>query len=82
MSYKSNRRKALDPELPLSIRASHARSCAVEVCEKYQIPRSTVIEIVLARCGVDLNGPSDASQLERAVTILDTLRVDGILRLL
>jgi hypothetical protein len=78
ISYSSNRRDALDASLPIGHRASHARSCAVLVAEKYRVKRSAVIDLVKERCGVDLTAVVSDEEIAHAVEILDDLKARGI----
>jgi hypothetical protein len=78
MSYHSSRRKALDATEALSTRASAARSCALLVAQKYRERRSTVLAIVLRRCGVDLESVSNEDEITKALGLLDQLRCDGL----
>src|SRR5262249_25641876 len=57
MSYSTHRRDSLDPALPLPHRASHARSLAMLMGEKYRVPRATILELVQKACGIDLTAP-------------------------
>jgi hypothetical protein len=54
VSFSSNRRDALDEQLPLLNRASHARSCAMLVAHKLQVHRDIVIERVRELTNVDM----------------------------
>ena len=78
MSFSSHRRLTLDSTLPLSHRASHARSCAVVVCEKWRVERSVVIEAVRQRCGVDLMAVKNGEELILAMQVLEDLRFNGL----
>lgn len=74
MSFASDRRKLLDEALPLHIRASHARSCALHIAEGLGLNREKVIETVNLRTGVDLNNPAHADDLLAAFKCLEELR--------
>ena len=74
MSFSSNRRDALDDEMPLAHRASHARSCALHVAQKFGVAREDVISRVTQIAGVSLHQPTSAEELERAMSALDGLR--------
>ena len=78
MSFSSNRRDALDSALPMSYRASHARSCAMLVAEKWRINRSLVIETVHQRCGVNLEAVGNENEIVTALNILEDLRLHGV----
>ena len=78
MSYSSNRRVALDSSLPVTHRASHARSCAVCVAEKYGLRRSNVVDSVRQACGVDLMSVKSGDDIFRAVEVLDRIRHEGL----
>lgn len=78
MSFSSNRRDALDSTLPLKHRASHARSCAVRVSEKYGVKRDVVIDLVRQACGVDLNSVGSESEIVAAIEVLNALRLRGL----
>jgi hypothetical protein len=52
MSFASDRRKLHDESLPLHIRASHARSCALHVAQKLGLNREEVIKTVYLETGV------------------------------
>jgi hypothetical protein len=74
MSFTSDKRKLLDEALPLQIRASHARSCALRIAEKLGINREKVIEAINLRTGVDLNNPARADDLLVAIKFMEELR--------
>ncbi|RIK77527.1 MAG: hypothetical protein DCC68_17115 [Planctomycetota bacterium] len=78
MSFSSSRRNALDDSKPLVHRASHARSCAMLVAEKWGVPRATIIDLVRSRCGVDLNAVSQGAEISTAVAELETIRSQGM----
>ena len=78
MSFSTNRRDALDPALPLDHRASHARSCAMLVAQKWGITRNVVIETIFERCGVDLSALETDNQIVTAIAALEDIRVNGI----
>ena len=78
MSFSAHRRDALDKTLPLNYRASHARSCAVHVAEKYKVNRSVVIDLVKERCGVDLMSVNTDEEIALAVEMLSYLKVHGL----
>lgn len=78
MSFSSHRIRALDASLPIAHRASHARSCAVCVCEKLRVPRSKVIEEIQKMCGVNLNDVTSGSELIDAIEALESIRFGGI----
>src|SRR5262245_29282922 len=80
MSFSAHRRDALDRDLPLSNRASHARSCAVHVAEKWRIKRSVVLIAVHQRCGVDLTAVGADVEIETAIRVLEDLKVHGLPR--
>jgi hypothetical protein len=78
MSYSSSRARAMDATRPLAERASHARSCAVVVAEKFRVHRSEVVRKVKDATGVDLTSPSTATEIEAAIVCLDALRLSGL----
>jgi hypothetical protein len=78
MSFSANRRDALDRGLPLSYRASHARSCAVLVAEKWRVKRSVVLKAVHQKCGVDLTVIGTDNGIETAIRVLEDLKLHGI----
>lgn len=78
MSYSSSRRHAPDGTEPLLNRASHARSCAARVSEKFAIHRDIVIERVRELTGVDLRAPATVDEVTAAVAALDRLRTCGL----
>jgi hypothetical protein len=78
MSYSAHRRDALDPGLPLAHRASHARSCAVHVAQKYKVHRSAIIGLILRACGVNLMAVRSEQEIVDAIGALDSLRIHGL----
>lgn len=78
MSFSSHRQKALDPDLPISHRMSHLRSCAMLIGQKYGVPRSQIINRVQQVCGVDLNASLSETNIVQAIEILETLKRDGL----
>jgi len=78
MSFNSSRRKSLDETLPLQIRASHARSCALHVAEKLKLTRETVIAEVVERIGIDLRNLESSESILTAIECLDKLRKGGV----
>lgn len=74
MSYSSSRRNALDQSKPLMHRASHARSCAMLVAQKWKIHRDTVFQRLQELCGVDLTDAPSSDDLETAIAHLEQLR--------
>lgn len=78
MSFSSHRRKALDPELLLTQRMSHLRSCAMLIGQKYKIPRSEIIKLVQQLCGANLNMPASSTSITEAIRILDLLKTQGL----
>jgi hypothetical protein len=78
MSYQTHRRIALDPEQPLVIRMSHARSCALRVGRKWGVRRSVVLDAVRDRCGVNLKIPGTDEDLTKALAVLTELRENGL----
>jgi prolyl-tRNA editing enzyme YbaK/EbsC (Cys-tRNA(Pro) deacylase) len=74
MSFASDKRKLHDESLPLNIRASHARSCALHVAQKLGFNREKVIKTVYLETGVDLINPAKAGDLLVAFKCLETLR--------
>jgi hypothetical protein len=80
MSFSAHRRDALDRDLPLSKRASHARSCAVHVAEKWRVKRSVVLKAVHQKCGVDLTVVATDVEIETAIRVLEDLKLHGLPR--
>ena len=78
MSFSSNRRDTLDPTLPLNHRASHARSCAMLIGQKWRVHRNAVIAQVLRQTGVDLNRVTEERELVSAMMVLEELRTHGL----
>lgn len=78
MSYSAHRRDALDPDLPLAHRASHARSCTLHVSWKFHVHRDVVLDRVLNECGVDLRSVENAEELMKALETLERIRWKGI----
>ena len=78
MSFSANRRDALDPNLPLKYRASHARSCALLVAEKWRIHRSLVIDVIRQRCGVNLEAVENEDEISTAIKVLEDLKIHGV----
>jgi hypothetical protein len=78
MSYSAHRRDALDPGQPVAHRASHARSCAVHVSQKFQVHRDVVLDRILQLCGVDLRLVPAGEDLVRAMETLEWIRWNGI----
>ena len=78
MSYSSSRRLALDEAQPLPHRASHARSCAARISEKYRVHRDAVIGRVRELTGVDLRAPKSGAEVAAAVAAMETLRASGL----
>lgn len=74
MSWSTNRRDALDQSKPVPHRASHARSCAMLVAQKWRVDRDAVFSRVQYLCCVDLTDGPISTEIERAVEILDELR--------
>ena len=77
MSFNSSRRKSLDEALPLQMRASHVRSCALLVAEKFGLNRDAVIKDVAARTGIDLHDLEDGESILVAIECLEQLRQGG-----
>lgn len=78
MSFSSHRKKALDENQPIAHRASHARSCAVCVCEKYRVPRSKVLEEIQKITGVNLNDVTSHNEIVNAMEAMEGLKLNGI----
>ncbi len=78
MSFSSHRRDALDPNLPLPHRQSHARSCAMLMGQKYRVPRSVILDFVRQACGADLMCPVSEADLIVAVGVLDRIKAIGL----
>ncbi|MGG4607998.1 hypothetical protein [Providencia sp. Me31A] len=73
MSHNSSRSKALNSELPLNQRASHARSCANHVSARLGITREELIKVTMEATGVDLNKPKNESELMEAFNYFEQL---------
>lgn len=80
MSFSTNRRDALDATMPLNHRASHLRSCALLIGEKWQVPRDAVIEAVKRKSNVNLLEITDEKQIQIVMPILEELRKYGLFR--
>jgi hypothetical protein len=78
MSFSAHRRNALDMERLLDHRASHARSCALCVAQKYRVRRSVVIELVRQACGVELMVVGTEHEIAAAVAVLTDLKLRGL----
>ncbi|MDB5345796.1 MAG: hypothetical protein JWP89_4173 [Schlesneria sp.] len=78
MSFSSNRRDAFDPTLPLDRRASHVRSCAMLVGQKWHVARSIVIEHVLSICDIDLATAITEQEIVKAMAVIENLRQNGL----
>jgi len=64
--------------MPINHRASHARSCAVHVAQKYKVKRSEIIVMVKKKCSVDLMTANTDEQITSAVEVLNYLRIHGL----
>ncbi|MGO2335793.1 hypothetical protein [Providencia sp.] len=73
MSHNSSRSKALNSELPLNQRASHARSCANHVSARLGITREELFKITMEATGIDLNEPKNESELMEAFSYFEQL---------
>lgn len=78
MSFSSNRRDALDGTMPLNHRASHARSCAMLIAQKWRVPRDLVLDEVHRQSGVDLTKGVNDDELVNAMKVLEELRFNGL----
>jgi hypothetical protein len=78
MSFSAHRRDALNSDLPLHNRASHARSCAVHVAQKWRVKRSVVLYAVYQKCGVDLSVVGADIEIEKAIRALEDLKLQGL----
>lgn len=74
MSFSSNRKAALDAALPIAQRASHARSCALHVAQKFRVSREDVITRVTQMSGISLHHLAGGEELAIAVDALERLR--------
>lgn len=63
---------------PFPQRASHARSCALLVAEKYRVTRESIIDRVREEAGVNLNEPKSARELIEALPVIETLKKHGL----
>jgi len=79
MSFNSSRRKSLDETLPLQIRASHVRSCALLVAEKFKLTREAVIADVASHTGIDLHNLGDGENILTAIECLEHMRQGEVL---
>jgi hypothetical protein len=46
--------------------------------QKYRVHRDVVLAHVFNECGVDLNAPASAADLEKAVVVLDAVKASGL----
>jgi hypothetical protein len=77
VSFSAHRRDALNPNLPIAHRLSHARSCAMLMGQKYKMHRSVIINLVRRSCGVDLMGLANEAEIVEAVRVLDKIKAYG-----
>lgn len=75
MSFNSHRRKLLDENQPFSHRASHARSCALLVAQKFDMKRDDLIQQLERETGIDLHKPQSSVELRAALEALEKLRL-------
>ena len=74
MSFSQHRRMSLEAALPLRHRASHVRSCAVLVAQKWRVRRSVILSLIGFRDHYeDWELPSPAD-IERAIERLEEIR--------
>lgn len=64
--------------MPLNHRASHARSCAMLVGQKWRVARSAVIDEIERQSGVNLLEITNDDQIQIAMKILEKLRENGL----
>ena len=46
--------------------------------QKYRVPRSTIMERVVALCGVDITGLASETDIQRAVQVLVRIKESGL----
>ncbi|NIH21870.1 hypothetical protein HBM99_05800 [Providencia heimbachae] len=73
MSHNSSRAKVLNSELPLSQRASNARSCANHVASRLGITRIELLVLIQNSTNVDLDNPKDEAELMRVFHYFEQL---------
>ena len=78
MSYSSNRRDALDATMPFAHRASHARSCAMLLAQKFRVPRDLVLDLVGELSGIDMHAMQTDEDIATAISLLESLRFSGL----
>jgi hypothetical protein len=78
MSFSTNRKAALDPNLPLQHRLSHVRSCAMLVGQKYKVSRSAILDHVRAASAIDLTTTVAESELIEAIRVLELIKKNGL----
>lgn len=78
MLFSAHRRDALNQSLAMNYRASHARSCALHVAQKYKVKRSVVIALVRQKCGVDLMAVTNDEDIAPAMDALAYLKLRGL----
>lgn len=78
MSHSSHRKAVRNVSLPLSHRASHARSCANHVAARLGVKRDFLLDRVVERTGVDLRNVIDEAELMRAFEVMEAMTRDDI----
>lgn len=68
----------MDPTLVLSQRASHAQSCAMLVAQNWKVQRSNILDAIRRQCGVDLAAVKTQEDIEKAIPIIELLRLHGL----
>lgn len=78
MSFSAHKRDALDESMLIAHRMSHLRSCAVLVSEKYNVPRSEVVNRIKSSCGVNIEEPQSNSDIQRVIEVLTLMKTSGL----
>ncbi|MFO0857827.1 MAG: hypothetical protein U0640_10770 [Phycisphaerales bacterium] len=78
MSFSAHKRDSLDESMPIAHRMSHLRSCAVLVAEKYNVPRSEVVNRIKSSGGVNIEEPQSNSDIQRVIEVLTLMKTSGL----
>ena len=78
MSFSTNRKAALDQNLPMQHRLSHVRSCAMLMGQKYKVPRSAILDYVRVISAIDLTKTVTDSELIEAIRVLELIKKNGL----
>lgn len=73
-AYNTEKRKALDENLPLAHRSSHMRSCVNKVANTLGISRVELGQKAEEHRQINLNNPANNVELIAAIFYLDELR--------